>query len=204
MEKECLICHVTKPNTDFYASKQHKGGLYPYCKPCQIAKVAQMAKERPRRHQAPEGMKRCERCKETKPVSEFYKYTSQFDGLSRKCAACSRETHKAYVDAHPEDIARRAKAWRAKNPKKARDYEIKKNYGLPFGSYETMLAAQDGKCGICGTSDPAPQPRFSVDHDHDTKIVRGLLCAHCNLGIGHLRHDLDILRKAAEYLLRYS
>lgn len=40
-----------------------------------------------------------------------------------------------------------------------------------------------------------------VDHDHKTKVVRGLLCILCNHGIGHFKEDVHQLKKAVRYLL---
>lgn len=39
-----------------------------------------------------------------------------------------------------------------------------------------------------------------VDHCHDTGKVRGLLCFNCNVGIGSLQDDIEMLRKAIKYL----
>lgn len=41
---------------------------------------------------------------------------------------------------------------------------------------------------------------FHIDHDHDTGVVRGLLCNLCNLLLGHARDQQDVLRAAIEYL----
>ncbi len=61
-----------------------------------------------------------------------------------------------------------------------------------------MLAAQGGVCAICKT--PPNGVRLSVDHDHKTAAVRGLLCAPCNTGIGMLRDSPMLLAMAEEYL----
>jgi hypothetical protein len=63
-----------------------------------------------------------------------------------------------------------------------------------------MLAAQRGGCGICGTKTVPTIGSFHVDHDHVTGKVRGLLCHHCNVGIGSLGDSVEVLSKAISYL----
>jgi hypothetical protein len=67
-----------------------------------------------------------------------------------------------------------------------------------------MLAAQGGVCMICdqpetrvtrGTLDT-----LSVDHDHRTNVVRGLLCARCNKALGLFYDDVDLMATAVSYL----
>lgn len=62
--------------------------------------------------------------------------------------------------------------------------------------YERALKVQGGACGICGR---IPN-KLVIDHCHDTGNLRGLLCAQCNVGIGMLRDDVVVLRKAVAYL----
>jgi hypothetical protein len=59
----------------------------------------------------------------------------------------------------------------------------------------TELKATVTQCVICGVED-----KLVVDHDHQTGKVRGLLCNHCNRGLGHFRDDPMLLEFAAQYL----
>ena len=59
-----------------------------------------------------------------------------------------------------------------------------------------QLKAEVKKCVICGDIKP-----LVVDHDHKTGAIRGLLCNHCNRGLGHFRDDPDLLEFARMYLL---
>lgn len=70
--------------------------------------------------------------------------------------------------------------------------------------YSLLLVAQDYKCAICGV-DASELPReLSVDHSHETDEVRGLLCGHCNIGLGNFKDDAELIGKAADYLRRYA
>lgn len=74
-------------------------------------------------------------------------------------------------------------------------------YGIDVDDYDAMLVAQAGVCAICQTDDPGRgHLSFSVDHEHLTNTVRGLLCHYCNVGIGHLGDDPVLLRAAADYI----
>lgn len=59
-----------------------------------------------------------------------------------------------------------------------------------------QLKAEVKECVICGVED-----KLVVDHDHTTGAVRGLLCGHCNRGLGHFRDDPQLLEFARMYLL---
>ncbi len=66
-----------------------------------------------------------------------------------------------------------------------------------------MLASQDGKCAICGTTDTGKHMNFCIDHDHATGKIRSLLCNFCNAGLGHFRDNPQLLRKGADYIIKH-
>jgi len=72
------------------------------------------------------------------------------------------------------------------------------------GKYRAMISDEKLKeillhfrfCTICGKTE-----KLNVDHDHERKIIRGLLCNNCNLGLGHFKDDPQLLEFARIYLL---
>lgn len=66
--------------------------------------------------------------------------------------------------------------------------------------YVALVNEQDGHCALC---DREMQPAC-LDHNHETKQPRGLLCTTCNTGLGKFGDDPERLRLAAVYLERYA
>lgn len=76
-------------------------------------------------------------------------------------------------------------------------------YGITQEEYDTRIAAQGNACAICKSASPGGRrTQWSVDHDHTTLEVRGLLCINCNTGIGMLQDSAEIVAAALEYLNR--
>ena len=168
--------------------------------------------------------KTCCVCKQTLPVAAFGVNNAHKDRLMSYCKDCGKarekrykdrdpeawrakrnEIHNRYLEANPGLNAFYSRRWRAANPELAKDHLLKTHYGLPIGDYDRMLSTQGGKCAICGTEASGLRGmRFHVDHDHDTGLVRGLLCHNCNVGIGGLKHSEEILDKAKVYLRDYT
>jgi hypothetical protein len=97
------------------------------------------------------------------------------------------------------------KRWADKNrdhlSNNRRKYQLQSQYGLTEEDYQVILTSQEGCCAICGTDTPTGKWKvFAVDHNHTTDQVRGLLCNECNRGMGLLRDNAELLRKAADYL----
>lgn len=83
----------------------------------------------------------------------------------------------------------------------AHERRVQKVYGFKPGQYGQIYLAQGGKCAICQRADGSTR-RLSVDHDHKTGLVRGLLCRPCNDILGHLRDDAEAARRIVHYLIR--
>ena len=127
-------------------------------------------------------MRRCASCKETKSANKFYKDKDHKDGLSTYCRVCQ---------------IRIVSERRRLNPQKARIGERKKwlrvHYNLTLEGYDKLLKEQNGVCVICGKfekvkTNTGTVKHLSVDHDHETGKVRGLLCNKCNTRVGILEN----------------
>lgn len=84
-----------------------------------------------------------------------------------------------------------------------RELHLKCKYGISLGEFDALLADQDFFCGICGKAEYISGREFSVDHDHQTGQVRGILCSECNILIGKAKEDVAVLKAAIRYLERY-
>lgn len=137
-------------------------------------------------------------------MTQQERYRRYYEKHGDRIRDAKRKAALAYYHANIEEV-RRKQNERASTPEakeRARAYQLEKKFGLTVADYESMLRAQDGKCAICGSESSGRKDRsnFSVDHDHKTNRVRGLLCRGCNTGIGNLRENPDILIRAADYL----
>lgn len=133
----------------------------------------------------------CPKCKEEKARDKFGPCKSRGDGLHSWCKRCMVLSSERYRKENPE--------WFEKNKKAT----YLRRYGLTPDDFDSMLAAQGGRCAICQSS-PSKTRRLAVDHDHKTGKIRQLLCDNCNRGIGHLKDSVLILRSAIEYIERHS
>ena len=79
-----------------------------------------------------------------------------------------------------------------------------KKLGIGLDGYTALLKEQDGRCAICRHHERTQTGDrtwgLSMDHDHTTGRVRGLLCNRCNRAIGLCGDDPAILERAAQYL----
>ncbi len=92
-----------------------------------------------------------------------------------------------------------AKAWREANASRYKSSRLKHQYGITLQQRDALLDAQDGLCAICKSPNDSKLD-WHTDHCHATGKVRGVLCHHCNLMLGHARDNSDVLANAIKYL----
>ncbi len=90
---------------------------------------------------------------------------------------------------------------------RSRYYRIQVMFGITEEDYQRLLKEQNGVCKICGRPEAISRngiPRhLSVDHDHETHVVRGLLCSRCNIALGSFLEDIS-LKSAIAYLEHFN
>lgn len=72
---------------------------------------------------------------------------------------------------------------------------------LTLDQYYALEDSQDFQCAICHT---VPVRRLTIDHDHATRRVRGLLCQICNDGLGKFHDQPARVEAALAYIRKYS
>lgn len=93
-----------------------------------------------------------------------------------------------------------------KNPLVERKSSIKRKYGIEWEEFERAYIHSQGKCEICQkplalvTIKGDGQESASIDHCHTTGKIRGILCRHCNVALGHFRDSRLHLENAIKYL----
>ena len=145
-------------------------------------------------------MKTCSICKKEKELDKFYKDGTRKDGYDHRCKECTKERNNTPNIKKSKQEA--TKKQNAKRKGKRWGYHLSKTYGLREEDYFKMYKEQNGCCLICKLPEDKEKHygKFVVDHDHSTGKVRGLLCNHCNVLLGHAKEDVRILENAIEYI----
>jgi hypothetical protein len=76
---------------------------------------------------------------------------------------------------------------------------LKVKYAITPAQFDEMLRSQGFACAICGNGKPGGHG-WHVDHCHETKKIRGILCHYCNPALGLFRENIVIHRSAIMYL----
>lgn len=172
--------------------------------------------------------KECKRCRDIKQIGCFpikaekgnQKWYSPFceeclELLTRRVCACGcgellpKTGGRNYLLGHDPTVVRvrpvsrreSVNNWRQRNPEKCFGHKLKHLFGISIENYNALAAKQGNRCGICRTDKPGGRCRYwCVDHDHQTGVVRGLLCGRCNSGIAALGDSAEGVKRALSYL----
>ncbi len=121
-------------------------------------------------------IKWCNHCEKWLSFDEFSDCKSTTSGKEAYCRSCHSEYNEKF---------------RVYNPHYAREYL----YGLSEAEYRALGEKQDWCCALCGK-----RKKLSVDHNHVTSKVRGLLCQQCNVMLGRFKDDPMAFQRIIDYL----
>lgn len=160
--------------------------------------------------------RRCNTCKELKPLSEFHKRRASADGYGHRCKPCARAitrkwywenrenamaASRQYRKENPDKFRAAGQRWRDANKDKRRKTRLEWVYGLTAEQFDAMFEQQGGKCANIGCrvvhTDKRP---LQVDHCHESGQIRGLLCRECNLVLGKMQDDINRIEGLSQYL----
>ncbi len=137
--------------------------------------------------------RRCTRCKELKPVTEF-----------------TWEKRQRYLNNCKKCMSEKTLIWRGNNRHRIKEHDrkihIKTKYKISMETFDILCAVQGNRCGICRRDLPIAEKKWRevcVDHDHLTGKIRGILCRNCNTGVGHLQDNPDLLQAASLYVRKH-
>jgi hypothetical protein len=179
--KFCRACEKSKSILEFHKKQGYPDKRYPRCKECVKNKTYL-----PEKTFIVDNKKKCSKCGDVKDISCFSKRVNRKSGIQSMCKICKNSFPKNRC------------------PKKRRNSELLKSYGISTNDFEKLLSSQNNCCGICGINQDdlknSKKKYLCVDHSHTTGKIRGLLCDKCNRGIGLLGDSFNNLLKAADYL----
>jgi hypothetical protein len=184
--KICSICRQSKDEKEFTKDNHRKDGLCLNCRTCAHA-IYEKNKERISAYD-----------------KEYYRtHKKQYSEKNK----IYRQTHKEQIRARVNSQEFKDKrnkldrARRKEDPKKSyeryRRRDLRKLYGMTLEDYQELLKSQNGVCAICGLTSTS---FMTVDHDHGTGVVRGILCSNCNTALGLIKDNTETLNRMIAYL----
>lgn len=185
--KICKKCKLEKELNCFNTFKTQKSpdheiviGYVDTCKECRYGYKP---------HTIPDVEKECTGCEKTKSINEFGFTNRTHKYRFSQCRPCRNKHRESLRKANP-----------LKEKARNRNRRLKSLYGITTIEYNQMFLNQEGKCGSCKRENL----ELVVDHDHKTGKIRELLCNDCNIGIGHFKDNVELLKLAVEYLIKHS
>ena len=190
-EKACCICKIKKPITEFHKLRNNKSG-YRGC---------------------------CKSCRKLMSEKHYLKNKERIDNKQKEYVNNNHEKillhQKDYHSRNKEKVNLKHREWHMKNKKLVSDRHklyakinpsynktrsLKNLYGITFEQKNQMIIDQNGLCGCCEKPLGIISRNIHTDHDHDSKIVRKILCKSCNSALGFVKEDINVALKLVEYI----
>lgn len=158
----------------------------------------------------------CSKCGKTKPLDDFRRRPDRSIRGKRRgrwssCKECERAYQLSEVGRSLQNarMIKFRKNMRESNydelRRRERESNLRRKYGFGEVVYQELVEEQEGRCAICEEVPTKGRgKKLHIDHDHVTGKIRGLLCGPCNTALGGFRDDVEIVRKAADYLESFS
>lgn len=154
--------------------------------------------------------RKCRRCKEEKPESEYSVHKQRKNGswsLRANCKQCNVKVVGEWFQKNKEKnriVVRERYRNNAHVRERVRNEGFKRTYGITVADYDKMFELQKGNCAICGEHQSKFERRFDIDHCHETGKIRGLCCIRCNRGLGLFKDKPLLLKNAIAYLEKFK
>lgn len=142
---------------------------------------------------------------------EFIKKNKVHSFCSRRCKTifnCRKHYNEYFPKKYPKPIICRICGKEAQAKHSKQKYCSRECLHIGTWNYKTtpdrltqLFIKQGNCCGICKKT-TSNWTDLCIDHDHESGLVRGLLCRDCNIGLGLFRESLEITDNAAAYLAR--
>lgn len=198
-QRKCYSCEEILHIDNFYWRKTRSSdkNLSTVCKKC-------------------EKIKNEEKYRKKNPITEYYSIILENKELviqnRRKCPKCkfifdlnffrSVRTNNRNIKTNCFNC-RRSRNKQDKNDIK--NSRLRKIYNISLEDYNELEKEQNYRCVICLKNKTKNKNKsLVVDHDHQTGLVRGLLCNNCNRSIGYAQDSICILKRMIEYISKHS
>jgi hypothetical protein len=145
--KQCSLCGIEKPLSEFYKSIGHLDGYRPLCNECNKilnAKYRKKIADREFGDIERNGKKRCSLCHKILPSKMFNYSRANYDGLSSFCRRCSIEYKQQYYNQHRDEEYLRSCEYKRQHPERIKAYRICSE------AIRKGIIVRPDKCSKCG------------------------------------------------------
>jgi DNA-binding MarR family transcriptional regulator len=120
----------------------------------------------------------------------------------RRCSRCHKR--QSILLFHRESGGGRAKICKTCKNKQTKRNDLARRYGISEAQLTQLLQEANNRCTLCGDEETYRQ--LSIDHNHTTGKIRGILCHRCNIFLWTVKESPEraklLADKLAEYLTR--